>query len=273
MPNVETWRSVLAQEFSAFGAMLAHFLPSLLAMILILAVGWIVSKTVEIVAERGLRRLGLDAMSNRIGVDSVLARSTSTSSPARIVARFLFWILMLTFLLSAVETLGLEAVTLTIDRLIAYLPNVVAAGLIVLLGMLLGRFSRNVVASAAAAASVQNAAQLGAMAQGFVVVLVSVVALDQLGVDTRLLALVVGIFAGTLGITGGVAFALGARPVVTHILAGHFLRRSLQAGESIEVGGRRGIVEKVGAVDTLLSDGDRRWSVPNAKLLDEVVVR
>jgi len=100
-----------------------------------------------------------------------------------------------------------------------------------------------------------------------------VVALDQLGIDTRMLALVVGLFVGTLGISAGVAFALGARPVVTHILAGHFLRRSLREGESIEVGGRRGIVERVGAVDTLISDGDHRFSVPNAKLLEEVVVR
>lgn len=271
--DLETWRQVVADILTEFGATVAGFLPSVLAMCVILIVGWIVSKTVEIVAERGLRKLGLDAVARRVGIDEVLQRGTANASPSHIAARLLFWLLMLTFVLSAVETLGLTAVTTTIDRFIAYLPNVIAAGLIVLLGALLGSLARNVVGSAAAAADVQNAAQLGALVQGFILLLVAVVALDQLGIDTRLLAVVVGIFVGTFSITAGVAFALGARPVISHILAGHFLRQSLREGESVEVEGRRGVVEKVGATDTLISDGERRWSVPNSKLLDETVIR
>lgn len=114
---------------------------------------------------------------------------------------------MLTFMLSAVETLGLETVSATIDRLIAFLPNLIASGLIVVLG--------------------------------------------------------------AFGITLGVTLALGARPVVSHILTGHFLRQSFAVGERVEVGGRTGEVERVGAIDTVINDGTRRWSVPNSKLLEE----
>jgi hypothetical protein len=74
-------------------------------------------------------------------------------------------------------------------------------------------------------------------------------------------------------VTVGVAFALGARPVIAHILAGHFLRQSLPAGGSIEVGGQQGTVERVGAVDTLVRGGEHTWSIPNARLIEEIVIR
>jgi small-conductance mechanosensitive channel len=84
---------------------------------------------------------------------------------------------------------------------------------------------------------------------------------------------VVTAVVGAVTVTVGVAFALGARPVITHIMAGHFLRQSLPTGGSVEVGGQRGVVERVGAVDTLVRDEEHTWSIPNGRLIEEIVVR
>jgi hypothetical protein len=111
------------------------------------------------------------------------------------------------------------------------------------------------------------------MAQGVVAVVAGVIALEQLGVQTEIVVTVVTAAVAALGITVGIAFALGATPVIGHILAGHFLRQSLPPGGSVEVGERRGVVEQVGPVATLLRDGERAWSIPNARLLDEIVQR
>lgn len=100
-----------------------------------------------------------------------------------------------------------------------------------------------------------------------------VIALEQLGVRTEIVVTVLTAVVAALGVTVGIAFALGARPVITHILAGHFLRQSLPPGGSVEIGERRGVVERVGSVDTLLRDGERAWSISNGRLLDEIVQR
>ncbi len=271
--DVEAWRQVVIDSLTQLSGTVAAFLPSLAATVLILGVGWLVSKALEIAAVRVLRRVGLDEASSRLGLPRFLERAGIESPPSSITARLLFWVLMLTFVLSAVETLGLTAVTTTIDRLIAFLPDVITAGLILVLGLLLARFSRSVVASAAAAVNVGEATRLGAATQSLVVLVVAVLALEQLGIDTQILTTIISVAFAAAGLTLGIAFALGARPVISHILAGHFLRQSLTPGESVEVGGRRGTVERVGAVDTLFSDGANRWSVPNSRLLDEEIVR
>lgn len=271
--DIEAWRNVVLHSITELGGRLASFLPSLVGAVLILAIGWLVSKLVEIVTRRALARLGLDRTAERLRLGDTLRRAGVGGEPSDLLATLLFWVLMLTFVLSAVETLGLTAVTVTIDRLISYLPHVIAAALIFLIGLLLGRLARNVVSSGAAAASVREAQRLGAAAQTSVVAVVAVLALGQLGVQTELLVTVITSVVATVGLTMGIAFALGARGVVAHILAGHYLRQSLPPGRPVEVRGRRGVVERVGPVDTLFRDGDSSWSCPNAQLLEEVVQR
>ncbi len=271
--DVEAWRQVFVQSLGELGSTLAAFLPSLVATLVIIGVGWLVSRLVAAVAERLLRQVGLDRAGARLGVSATLREAGVAPNPSRIVARLVFWVLMLTFLLSAVETLGLSAVTSTIDRLIGFLPNVIAAGLIFVLGLLLARLVRNLVSSGAAAADVGQAPRLGALAHGAVALVAGVVALEQLGVETGIIVTVVTVVVGALGVTVGVAFALGARPVITHVLAGHFLRQSLPSGGSIEIDGQRGVVERVGAIDTLLRTDEHSWSIPNGKLIESTLIR
>jgi small-conductance mechanosensitive channel len=271
--DVETWRQVLVSSLGALGSTLAGFLPSLVATFVILAVGWLVSRVVEVLAGRLLRQLGLDRAAGRLRVAEILEHAGIGMPPSAIAARLVFWVLMLTFVLSAVETLGLDAVTATIDRLIAFLPKIIASGLLFLLGLLLARLAGNLVSSGAAAASVAGAQRIGAIAQGVVAVVAGVIALDQLGVQTGIVVTVATAAVAALGLTVGIAFALGAQAVIAHILAGHFLRQSFPPGGSVEIGERRGVVERVGPVDTLLRDGERAWSIPNGRLLDEIVQR
>ena len=87
------------------------------------------------------------------------------------------------------------------------------------------------------------------------------------------MAMLMTVVVGAATLAMGVAFALGARPIVGHILAGHFLRQSIPQGSAVEVAGRRGLVERVGSVDTLVKDDERSWSIPNSALLDQVIDR
>ncbi|MDX1383387.1 MAG: hypothetical protein R3190_07080 [Thermoanaerobaculia bacterium] len=268
-----SWRDTFVSAFTDLGASAAAFLPHLVGAILILLVGWLISRGVEAFARRALRLLGLDRAAGRVGLDATLARANVKLTFSQIVAKMLFWLVLLTFLLSSVETLGLTAVSATVDRLVAFIPRVIGASLIALAGLLMGRLVATLVGSTAAAAGFSGAQRLGFAAQLAVVGLVLVAAVEQLGIATDVLLLPLTVVLATAGLAVGTAFALGARPVVTHILAGHFLKQSLPHGASIEIDGQRGLVERVGAVDTLLCSEERTWTVPNAQLLERVVER
>lgn len=271
--DLEAWREVWVRALSELGTTVAGFLPSLFGALVILALGWLLSRFVEVAAGRLLRTVGVDRAAARLGLSRLVERTGLDVSLSAVVAKLLFWVLMLTFVLSSVETLGLEAVTGTIDRLIAFIPNLIGAGLIALLGLLFARFVGGLASSAVAAAGLGPAPRLGMFVQAVVAVIVGTIAIEQLGLDTGVLVAPLTALLAAAAFSAGLAFALGARPIITHILAGHFLRQSLPRDAFVEIDGRRGVVQRVGATDTLLRDGERGWSIPNAQLLETIVGR
>jgi small-conductance mechanosensitive channel len=128
-----------------------------------------------------------------------------------------------------------------------------------------------VVTSAAAAADLSYAKGLGAVGNTSILVMVGVVSMEQLGVDTQILITVITVSVAAIMAGMGLAFALGAREVVRGILAGHYLRQSLPQGPVIEIGGRSGVVEQIGPVATTFRDGERSFTMPNSRVVDEVI--
>lgn len=271
--DLQAWQQVWVEALSDLATTLAAFLPKFAGALVILAVGWVLSRAIEIAVRRALHALGLDRASERLRIADVLARSGIGRSLSGLIARLLFWLLMLTFVVSAVDVLGLRGVTATLDRLIAFIPGLIGAGLILVLGLLAARFAGGVVASTAAAAGLAAASRIGWWVQALVVALVAVVAVEQVGVATAVLVGPLTALLAAVALSAGLAFALGARPIITHILAGHFLKQSLPRDGVVEVAGRRGVVQRVGATDTLLRNDDGSWSVPNAQLLEQVITR
>ncbi len=271
--NLEAWRQVSVSSLSELGRTLASFLPNLVGAIAILGIGWIIAKLVEVVSHRTLDRLGLNRSSQKLGIARTLQSAGIVRSASQVIGRLLYWLLMLTFVLTAFETLGLTAVTKTIDRLIAYLPNVIGAAFILLVGLLVARFVGQLVSSGAAAANLSFPRQLGSAASGVVIMMVAILAVEQLGIGTQVLVSAITAVIAALTAGFALAFALGSRDVVRGILAGHYLRQLLAEGQRLEIEGRSGTLQRVGPTNTLFQDGDQSWSIPNTRLLDAIVVR
>jgi len=271
--DVEAWREVVIGAGSEMASAVAALLPALTGALVIVLVGYGVSKLASLAAVRALRGFGMDRAAGRLGLGEALERGGVEARPSEIIGLLVFWLLMLTFVVSGVETLGLQAATATIDRIVAYIPSLIGAGFLVLLGLVAARFVRGVVSSAAAAAGLPSAPRLGFLAQATVLLVVFVAAVEQLGIDTAVLVGPLTAAVGAAVATAGLALALGARAVVGHILAGHFLRQSLPRGTAVEVEGRRGVVERVGSTDTVLTGDQASWSIPNAQLLEQIVAR
>ncbi len=255
------------------GSRILTLIPNFLAALLIVLAGWMVARLAGWVIGRTLGRLGLDRAMERVRVSEVLRQAGLTDKVSTMAGRLVYWVVFLMFLLSAAETLRLTAVRHTLDRVIAFVPDFLGAVLILVVGIALAGFVRNLIVSAAFAGGLLQAEGLGKAFRIGIILVAGILALGEIGVDTDLLVWATTALILALGISAGVAFALGSRRVMEHMLAGHYLRRSLPAGSEIMVRERRGQVARVGAVDTLLTDGERSWSLPNGALLEEVVDR
>jgi len=158
---------------------------------------------------------------------------------------------------------------------VAWIPKVLVATVLVVVGLLVASFVRGVVATSADRLGVSYAQRLANGCYYVLVVTTFLAALGQLGLEFHLLDNVVMIACGGLALGFGLSFGLGGRDVMAGILAGYYLRQRLTAGDHVEVGNMAGTVREVGPVATIIETEEaglvNRHTVPNTKMLNEAV--
>lgn len=199
--------------------------PSFTAAFLFLLFGLFTARILRTLAERVLDRTRIDEHAGRVGINEVLARLGLGKSPAYAVAFLIYWFILLAFFVSAANAVDLTVVSELIERFMLFVPSLIAAILIVFSGLLLARFLSEVVVNAANANNVRGGDILAKCASAAVITFTSLMALEQIGVRTSLIAQSVQILFAALGLAFALAFGLGGRDLAAEFLREIFVRK------------------------------------------------
>jgi hypothetical protein len=213
-----TGDAVTASITSAFLALFT-FLPALIGALLILVIGWIISDVIARLVERVFDRMGFERAAERSGVSGFIARSGAGNVRAtHVLAEMVKWFIRLIFLEAAANAVHLTAVTTTIHSIILFLPNVVVALLVLMIGAMLAQFVSRMVRASAAQTGAGNPDLLARLARYAIIGFAVIVAVHQVGIATTLvdsffMALVFGV-----ALAFGLAFGLGGRETAQQIV-------------------------------------------------------
>jgi small-conductance mechanosensitive channel len=247
------------------------WLPALVSALVLLILGWVVARLVQTFLAGLLRRLGIDRLAERAGATHILAESGFDPSAANLMARLVYWLVLLVFILAAAESLGLRGVADTFGGLLAYLPNVLAAALILLLGGLVARVVGDAVGALATQTGVSAGPIVGQAVRYILLIFVVILALEQLGVETTLLTTVAMALIAATALALALAFGLGSREVARNIMAGFHATEELTLGQSLIVRGHTGRLVHIGPVKSVIETEAGRVSLPNSALVEEEV--
>ena len=249
------------------------FVPDLLGAAALVLIGVIVAWILSWISVRVLR-IWSERLAGGLGsllggrLDAQLPRARLDPASLRLFGRAVFFLVLFVFLAAATETLQLPVVSTWVLGLAGYLPQVLAAAVVVVLGVLAGGLARIVVTEAASSARVQYAGALGRVAQVAIIAVSAVVAVDQLGLEVTFLVIAVSIaLAASLG-GAALAFGLGAQTAVSNIVATHYLAQSYQIGQRIRVGDHEGSIAEIAPTAVVLETADGRVHIP-AKAFSE----
>jgi len=189
----------------------AALLPRLVAAVLLLLVGWLLARLVQRLAVRLMRLVRLDAAAEHTGVDDFLVRGGVRLTIVTLVGQILYWGLILIFAVAVFNVLGLTVAPDLVDRVAGYLPNVVAALVVVVFGSIGARFIRGLVVAYLSNVGMKDGTRIGMLVQGALLVLVGILALEQLGIAVALLASAFELAFGGFCLALALAFGLGGR--------------------------------------------------------------
>ena len=266
--DTEYWRELLTQ----IGNEVARWVPSLAGALVLLAVGWIAARLSQALLAGILRRLGLDRLAAKAGIQSFLDSLPSKPTAARVLARLVYYVVLLVFVMAAVESLGLTGVTETLGQLVSYLPNVIAATLIVLVGALFSRLLGDMVGALTARSGMAAGPTIGSAVYYVSLVVVTILALQRLGVDTALLVTLTISLITAVAFAVALAFGLGNRELARNIMAGLHAKDEFQIDQRLRIGALEGRLLRIGPVKSAFDTEGGEVSVPNLKLIEDDVL-
>jgi hypothetical protein len=219
VPVVTGWADAVVLALSGALNVLVAFLPRLLGALVILLLGWLLAKAVEALATRGLRAVRFNEVADRAELDRFLARAGVRLDPAAVVGTLAYWFLLLIFVGAAFNAFGLPQATAVINQIVAYLPNVAVALVVLLAGALLAQFAATLVRGASRTARVGDPDLLATLARAAVLAFAVLIALNQLQIGATIVNTLFVAVVGMLALAGALAFGLGGRDEETRAAA------------------------------------------------------
>lgn len=251
---------------------LVDALPKLVLGVALIIVAFVVAKLVRKFLGGLLRRVKIDEGLVRAGMDAPLKR-LGLAKPSEWLPRVAYALLLFLFAGAAADALGLDAVAAAMGRVLDYLPNVLAALLLVVAGSWAGQTVSAVIRRATEASAIDFGPALARFVSGIVVFVFALTAIGQLKIDTEIVRIFTACALGAMGIAFGLSMGLGSRDITRNILAGFYARKVFRPGEQITVGQHSGALEAITTTQTLLRTEGGVTSIPNAVFLDQSVTQ
>lgn len=197
---------------------IANYLPHLIAAIIIFLIGVLVAVIIRNLVVRLLNAVNLEKALANTGIPEALKKTDSSLSVTQLVGELLRWTVILIFLVPAVQQLGLSSLSDIINAILRYIPNVIIAVIIVVVGLVVARVARDFVVAGASSLGTETARTVGLIARWAIVIFSLLAALTELGVAPDLIRILFTGFVAMVAIAGGLAFGLGGRDTAESML-------------------------------------------------------
>ncbi|OGZ00694.1 MAG: hypothetical protein A3A43_00660 [Candidatus Liptonbacteria bacterium RIFCSPLOWO2_01_FULL_56_20] len=212
------WTDVVAGSLERLWQGVLVFLPNLIGALIILLIGLIVGSGLGALVEKIFEAIKLDSLLGRMGLGPYFERAGMRLRASRFLGQIVNWFLVIAFLLAASDVLGLFALSAFLKDVLFYIPNIVAAVLIMLAAVVLGNVLRKIVQASVMSARLHAANFLGTLTWWAVVIFGLLAALVQLNVAVAVIqTLVTGLIA-MLALAGGLAFGLGGKDYAAYLI-------------------------------------------------------
>lgn len=227
------WTDGLWGALTDLGEQLAAVLPRILMMLVLVAIGLGLGWLARVIVNRVTRAVGFDGHAERWGLASALRRSGIFRAPSELLGALAFWAFFILFASVGIDSLGLPGARGATAFLLAFLPPLFAAILIMIVGVLVANFLSQGLLIAAVNAGVPEARLLARAVQWAILLFAVATALTHLGVGKEMVLLAFGITFGGLVLALALAFGLGGRTIARDMLARRLRRESPPREETL----------------------------------------
>ncbi len=244
-------------------------IPKVITAIILILVGSIVARIVKTFLSKVLANLAIDAFGNKINDIDILAKNNVQIKLSALIGKIVHFMIMLIFVMAAVGSLDMPVLATLIQDFIKFVPNLIAAFIILVAGLLLADTLKNLVTSTCKSLGMPSASIIGSFVFYFVMINILIVSLSQAHIDTDFFAQNISIIiaGGVLAFSIGYGFA--SKDLVASFLASYYTKDRINIGDKITINHVTGVVVSLDKSSVVVDTGDRNVIIPLNKILKE----
>lgn len=215
MNNLET---VFLGAAATVLGQIAAFLPHLLGAIVLFAIGAVIANWAKKITTKIVTAVNLQRVFKNTGVEKFLKQAELPHAVEEFLGQVVKWVIILIFFIATMNLLGLTAVSEVLGSILAYVPNVIGAILILALGILVAGFLESVVKGALTEVNGKMARLLGKITSYTIMVFAILAAIAQLRIAEQFIQILFTGVVATLALGLGLAIGLGAKDTVSAVI-------------------------------------------------------
>jgi small-conductance mechanosensitive channel len=263
MEILEIVKQVLAKFASA--------LPNITGALLVLLVGWMVSKIVSKTLRKVFVRINLDRFAGKLNETEFATKANLKVQLSTFLSKLIYFVLLLITVMAATDVLGMPVVSEMVSDLIAYLPRLLSALVLFVLGIYLAEFVKNIVQAACNALSIPSGKIIANFVFYLVFLTLTISALAQASIETALITSNLTVILGGVILAFAIGYGFASRDTMANFLASFYSKNKIKVGDVIHLDGSTGKVIGIDSTSVTLQGEGKTIVIPLRKLTSEKV--
>ncbi len=215
---VVDWYSVTLQALQGLWQGFLNFIPALIGAIIVFVIGWFISGGIGRLVTGILKKLRFNQIFEKGAWKGALEKAEFKIDASGFIGAIVKWVLVIVFLMAAVEILGLVQFADFLKSVLGYLPNVIVAALIFVVAVIIADFTEKIVRAGVESVKVGYGHLVGIIVRWSIWIFAILAILIQLKVAPTLIQTFVMGLVGLVAIAGGIAFGLGGKDLAAELL-------------------------------------------------------
>lgn len=262
----------LKEIFSTLFQQFKDTFPRLLGALALFIVGWILAKMLSSAIKKLLISIKVDQLTNKLNEIDIIERSNLNLKASTFLSKTIYYALLLIFIIAASDFLGFEVVSQQISDILNYIPRFIAASIVFVVGIIVANFVRNAISTTFKSLSIPSGKLISGFVFYFLLVTISITALEQGGMDTNFLTENIQIVLGGIVIAFAVGFGFSSRTVLKNLLASNYTKRKFDIGDVIKIGDYKGkIIQIDSTAVTLILDDKHKVVIPQHDIINNPI--
>ena len=274
METITDIKDLTVESLNQMTINIAEFAPKVLFAILILLIGWLITKIIAFVLKRTLKFAKADKLTDIINEKNLFGKTDLKFNVTTVVVGFVKWIMFLVFLIIASDVMNWEIVSVEIGNLLRYLPRLFSAIALFMIGLYIANFIKKAVRGLFESFDLHGEKVISSLVFYVIIITITITALNQAGINTDIITNNLTIILGAILATIAIGFGLGSRDVINSLLFSFYSKRNFEVGQKIKIDDITGTIVSIDNICISVEvDGGDIIVIPIKEVVDTRVTK